>query len=340
MHFSEILFIITQKVSQNNHKFMAEFPSMPSIDVVTSALNEEDCLLEFIQRTEIVLKSLSNYEYRIVIMDNGSQDSTWKIIEKACDENPRISGIKLSRTFSFDAALTCGMDHASADFLVMMASDLQDPPELIPRLIQEIEKGHDQVVVRIRSRDSVPLLRRFLSRKFYRLANWITRGLIPEDVSDFRIMNRKAYSSSRKMRESHRFLRGLNAWIGFSTGYISIDRPNRFAGKSKWLKLSLFSVISHAVTSILAHSSRPLMWISASSLSLSFISFVSLPCLVIFWLIYGVPFTGFGWVMSLAVLSFSIVMLGLGVIALFISLIYEEVKQRPLYLISEIVGKK
>lgn len=315
---------------------MASLHFMKSIQVVTSALNEEDCLLEFINRTVTVLESLSQYNYRILIMDNGSSDSTWDIVNSASKSNSRIRGIKLSRTFSFDAALTCGLDNCDSDYLVIMASDLQDPPELIPKLIHEMESGFDQVVVRIRSRDSVPMLRRHLSKQFYRLANWITKGMIPEDVSDFRIMNKKTYMSSRKLRESHRFLRGLNAWIGFKTGYVSIDRPKRFSGESKWLGLSIFSVISHAVTSILAHSSRPLMWVSASSITLSLISLFTIPCLIIFWLIYGVPFAGFGWMISLALASFTIIMLSFGVISLFISLIYEEVKQRPLYLISDV----
>lgn len=308
--------------------------SKSSIDIVSSALNEEACIDEFLGQVVAAMQSLPSYSFRIIIIDNGSTDGTWERIVRASLDHPSITGIQMSRTFSFDAALTCGLDHAHADYVVLMTSDLQDPPSLIPTLVSEIEKGFDQVVVSVSKRQAVPLPRRVLSKLFYRSAHWITNGLIPENVSDFRIMNKQTYLALRALRESHRFLRGLGAWVGFKTGVISIERPPRFAGQSKWLGLSIGKVVIEALQGILAHSTRPLQWLAILSFSIGALAVISIPMLFLFWMIFGVPFAGFGWITTLIIASFAIMMFTLGTISLFITLIYEEVKHRPLYVVK------
>lgn len=311
---------------------------MKTIDIVTSAFNEEECLPELFGRLHKVLSVEAGYSYRIIITDNGSHDSTWKVIEAAQKENSKILGIKLSRNFGLDAALTCGLDTASADIAIIMTSDLQDPPEVIPQLLRKYEEGFDQVLVKIKKRDSVPWARRMLSFLFYRVARKMTSGLLPESVSDFRLVSRGAYSSIIKLRESHRFIRGLGAWVGFKTTEIEIDRPPRFAGESKWLGLSLFRVVGLASRSILAYSAKPLAWVSGLGIIMSIFSILSIFGLAIFWIIFGVPFAGFGSLVGLMMLGFSLVMLCIGVLAQYMGLIYEEVKQRPLYLIENVTN--
>jgi dolichol-phosphate mannosyltransferase len=276
-----------------------------------------------------------NYSYRILVIDNGSQDSTWKLIEDESKNNPRVIGIRMSRNFSLDSAFTCGIDYAEADIAIVMTSDLQDPPEAIPLLLRKYEEGFDQVLAKISKRASVPLLRRIFSKIFYRLARSLTSGMLPESVSDFRLINRKTYSAIRQLRESHRFLRGLGAWVGFKTTHIEIERPPRFAGESKWLGMNLFRVVGIASKSILAYSAQPLAWVSVLGLSLSILSILGLLLLVIFWLLIGVPFAGFGSLIGVIVLGFSLTMLCIGILAQYMGLIYEEVKQRPLYLVTE-----
>jgi dolichol-phosphate mannosyltransferase len=310
-----------------------------TVDIVTSALDEELCLPELIIRLQKVFSKEHNYKYRLTIIDNGSSDETWSIIVNHASRNKNIRGIRMSRTFPFDAALTCGLDYADCDYLVIMASDLQDPPETIENLLREIEKGFDQVIVRVEKRDEVPALRRFLSYVFYRINFWSTDGLIPKNVSDFRIMNRKVYTQVKLLRESHRFMRGLSAWVGFKTSEVTISRPNRFAGKSKWLSLSIFSALSIAVKGIFAFSTKPLSILSFLSFFLGSISLFSLLPLTIVFLTSGVPFGGFGSLIGFAVLSFALIMLSLGTIALYISLIYEETKNRPSYIIDEVIDQ-
>lgn len=306
-----------------------------TLDIITSAYNEEECLPELFDRIEKVMSQEPGYEYRILVMDNGSWDKSWPIIQAAAERDSRIQGFRMSRNFVLDAAFTCGLDHAKADVAVIMTSDLQDPPEAIPTLLRKYEEGFDQVLVKITSRDSVPFVRRKLSNLFYRIAYKLTDGMLPESVSDFRLVNRNTYEAIRRLRESHRFLRGLGSWVGFKTTEIELERPPRFAGESKWLGVSLFGVIAHASRSILAYSATPLLWVSALGILLSALSLVSVIGLAVFWLISGVPFAGFGSIISLIFLGFSLTMLGIGILAQYLGLVYEEVKQRPLYILAE-----
>ena len=202
-------------------------------------------------------------------------------------------------------------------------------------LVTIVTIDFDQILVKIMSRDSVPFARRLMSKLFYRIAARLTEGMLPESVSDFRLVNKKTYEAIRRLRENHRFLRGLGSWVGFKTTQIELERPPRFAGESKWLGTSLIGVIAHASRSILAYSATPLLWVSALGILLSGFSFVALVGLVIFWLISGVPFAGFGSIVSLIFLGFSLTMLCIGVLAQYLGLVYEEVKQRPLYILTE-----
>ncbi len=308
---------------------------MTSIDFVSSAYNEEECLPELFARISNVMAGEPEYTYRFLIIDNGSQDRTWELITAESKKDSRVIGIRMSRNFSLDAAFTCGIDYADADIAIVMTSDLQDPPEAIPSLLRKYEEGYDQVLAKILKRASVPLLRRLSSKVFYRLARSMTSGMLPESVSDFRLLNRRTYSAIRQLRESHRFLRGLGAWVGFKTTYIEIERPPRFAGSSKWLGMSFFRVIGVASKSILAYSAQPLAWVSVLGLTLSILSILGLIALAIFWVFFGVPFAGFGSLIGVTVLGFSLTMLCIGILAQYMGLIYEEVKRRPLYLVTE-----
>ena len=306
-----------------------------TVDILTSAYNEEECLPELFTRLDNVFIDEERYSYRILVVDNGSLDSTWEVIQNHAKNNARIHGFRMSRNFSLDAAFTCGIDHAESDIAIIMTSDLQDPPESIPALLREYENGSDQVLVKIKSRNNVPLLRRILSKLFYKVGKRMTGGMLPESVSDFRLVNKKTYQAIRRLRESHRFLRGLGSWVGFKTSYIEIDRPARFAGESKWIKMSLINVIAHASRSIFAYSAAPLMFVSFMGVFFSVLSFLGLVVSSAVWLVSGVPFAGYGSIVGLIALGFSLTMLAIGILAQYLGLIYEEVKQRPLYIVSE-----
>ena len=309
-----------------------------TIDVITSAYNEEDCLPELFRRFALVAESESGYLFRFIVIDNGSNDLTWSIIEDQGKTDSRYLGIKMSRNFSLDAAFTCGIDNASADVAIIMTSDLQDPPEAISLMLRQYEVGQDQVLAKVINRGSVPFLRRKLSERFYKLANVMTGGMLPESVSDFRLVSKPCYEAIRSMRESHRFLRGLGSWVGFKTSQIEIERPPRFAGESKWLGISLVKVIVHGFQSIFAYSTLPLAWVSIFGVVASMGSIILLGIMAALWFILGVPFAGFGSIVATILLCFSVTILVLGIIAQYLGLIYEEVKRRPLYIIDKTLG--
>ena len=233
-----------------------------SLDIVSSALNEEACLPELFSRIEAVMANERDYKYRIIIIDNGSRDNTWDVIQRFSKKKKNVIGIQLSRTFTLDAAFTCGLDCASGDVAILMTSDLQDPPELIPELLRKYEQGFDQVLVRITKRETVPFLRRILSWAFYDIASKMTHGMIPKSVSDFRLLSKKTYLGINRLRESHRFMRGIGSWVGFKSTFIEMERPPRFAGESKWLGISFFQIIGQAVKSIFCINSNLLHSIS------------------------------------------------------------------------------
>lgn len=308
-----------------------------SIAIITSALNEEDCLPELFRRLETVAQSELKYTFSIIIIDNGSSDNTWNIIRgyKASSVAIPVTAIRMSRTFPFDAALTCGLDNCDSDIAVIMASDLQDPPEEISRMLRLYEQGYEQVVARVTSRRHVPVLRRILTAAFYGLAKRLTSGVIMDSVSDFRLTSRKVYLAIRSLRESHRFNRGFGSWVGFTTISIDISRPRRFGGESKWLGTGIGKVIGHSFASILAFSTAPLTYIAAIGFGSSTLALISTVVMAVFWIVFGVPFAGFGTIVGIVLLGFSLVLLALGITAQYVALIYEEVKLRPLYVVRD-----
>jgi polyisoprenyl-phosphate glycosyltransferase len=313
---------------------------LKTIDIITSALNEQECLPELIFRIKKVMAKEKSYSYRLMIMDNGSDDSTWSVITREAKNDKRIIGYKMSRTFSLDAAFTNGINQSSADLVIIMCSDLQDPPEIIPDLLRKYEGGGvDQVLVKITSRDQLSFARKKLTKLFYRVAKYMTNGLIPESVSDFRLMNRRSYEAFQQMPETNRFFRGLTSWIGFNSTTIEIQRPDRFAGDSKFVKTSIITALGFGAKGILAYSKKPLNAISFFGFVMSLLGVVTLFTLSILWIYHGVPFAGYGSILGVMFIGFSIVLLCLGVLAAYMGLIYDEVKRRPLYIVSDVTNE-
>jgi dolichol-phosphate mannosyltransferase len=305
------------------------------LEIITSAYNEEECVRELFSRIEKVMGAHANYDWRIIFCDNNSSDRTWELIQELSRETGKVLGVRMSKTFPLDAAFTMGLDIAIADAVVIMASDLQDPPEVIHRFIEKYEEGYEQVVAKVTRRDHVPFLRRVMSNWFYVLANKATGNVIPRGVSDFRFLSRPAYLAARKMQEKNRFLRGLIAWTGFKTATIEIERPPRFAGESTFTQIPIRKVAKWAIAAILAHTTAPLIWLSIIGFTLSFISIIATAIFSIIWFTSGVPFAGFGTIVGIIILGFSLIMLSIGILAHYLALIYDEVKARPIYLIAE-----
>jgi dolichol-phosphate mannosyltransferase len=308
---------------------------MKTVEVIIPAFNEEDCVDELIRRLIILFNKENSYSWSALLIENGSTDSTWDLLRIQAVKDERIKVIKLSRNFKMDGGLTAGLEYAKADAVVLMTADLQDPPEAISDFLRVWEHGVHNVYGRVTERSGTTLLRKINSQVYYFLANKFTGGRITRNASDFRLMDRKLYETVRQMDERNRFVRGLVAWAGFKSESVPVPRPPRFGGESKAFSIPVFGF---AVRSIFSHSYVPIRMISFLGIATSLISLLSLSLMVVNWLINGVPFPGFGSIMTVAMLVFGLLSLILGVMAEYIALIYEEVKHRPNFIVEETIN--
>jgi len=305
------------------------------ISVVIPAYNEENCIPELARRLSDVFKLESSYEFEVVFVENGSLDSSWELLKELSSTDNRFKVIRLSRNFRMDGGLTAGLEFVHGDAVVLMTADLQDPPEKIPDFLRAWEQGYEHVYGVVSKRKGTGPLRTLNSKLFYLIAGALSDGRIPKNASDFRLADRKVYEKVRSMQERNRFVRGLFAWVGFKSVGVPMDREERFAGKSNAHTLK---VIDLAFKGIFAHSYKPLKLITVFGVILSSISFLSIIPLAFIWFTQGVPFAGFGTLVSLILLLISFLFLFLGIIGEYVGLIYEEVKARPNYLVSEVIN--
>jgi dolichol-phosphate mannosyltransferase len=305
------------------------------IDVIIPAYNEEDCIDELALRLTQLFSIENMYSFRVFIIENGSTDSTWEKCKIIANQDSRFKIIKLSRNFRMDGGLTAGLHYASGDACIFMTADLQDPPEMISDFLRKWEEGFHNVYGKITSRKSSSLLRRFNSRLFYFAANKLAKDYIYSGVSDFRLMDRKAFEALRNMPESNRFIRAMSAWVGFKSFGIDLERPPRFGGRSK---AYTFKVLDLAIKGILAFSNVPLRFASFLGIfSLSF-SILALPIIFAIALNSGYEFKMIDVLFSLFVLLFAALIVILGIIGEYVGLIYEEVKIRPKFIVEELIG--
>jgi dolichol-phosphate mannosyltransferase len=301
------------------------------ISVIIPAYNEEECVDELARRLQKVCELESTYDFQIIIVENGSIDSTWIKLKDIADNDARFIIIQLSRNFRMDGGLTAGLEIVSGDACVLMTADLQDPPEMIHQFLRLWEDGWENVYGVLTKREGTGPIRTMNSKLFYWVAGKLTDGRIPKNASDFRLVDKKVYVTVREMSERNRFVRGLFAWVGFKSIGIPMARPSRFGGKSN---AHTFGVIDLAFKGIFANSYKPLKLISISGVLISGISFLTLIPLAFLWIFKGVPFAGFGTIVSFSLLVLGFLSLMLGILSEYVGLIYEEVKQRPNYIIS------
>ena len=275
------------------------------------------------------------YDFETIIIENGSEDTTWEKLQNIASQDSRFKVIKLSRNFRMDGGLTAGLNHVNGDACVLMTADLQDPPEVISEFLRKWEAGWENVYGIVTKREGTGLIRKMNSNLFYLVAGKLTDGRIPRNASDFRLVDRKVYEAVRELDERNRFVRGLFAWVGFKSIGIPVPRPPRFGGVSNATSLK---VIDLAFKGIFANSYKPLKFITVMGLSLSLLSFGSLVPLTILWVIKGVPFAGFGTLIAIILLIFSLLTLMLGILSEYLGLVYEEVKGRPNFVVSEKIG--
>jgi dolichol-phosphate mannosyltransferase len=305
------------------------------ISIVVPAYNEEACVEELARRLALVFDANSKYDFEAIIIENGSVDRTWELLQQIHHRDSRFKIVQLARNFRMDGGLTAGLHYARGDAAVLMTADLQDPPELITEFIKKWEQGFENVYMVVTKRRGSGPIRRFNSRAFYWLAGKLTDNRIPANASDFRLVDRKVYETVRSMEERNRFVRGLFAWVGFQSIGVEAERPERFGGVSNAHSLK---VIDLAFKGIFSHSYVPLKLITVTGLVLSIGSLIATAVLVVVWIVVGVPFAGFGSLVSLGLTMFGVLAFMIGLVAEYVGLIYEEVKARPNFVVRTSLG--
>lgn len=305
------------------------------ISIVVPAYNEEECVEELASRLSAVFDSEPNYDFECVIVENGSVDSTMSKLIAINARDPRFKILQLARNFRMDGGITAGLSVITGDACVLMTADLQDPPELIPSFIREWEKGYENVYGIVTERQGTGVIRTFNSKAFYWLAGKLTNDRITKNASDFRLIDRKVYEVVRSMEERNRFVRGLFSWVGFKSLGVKMVRPPRHAGVSNAHTLK---VLDLAFKGIFAHSYVPLRLITISGFVVSALALITLIVFLINFIFFGVPFNGFGTIISIMLVGFGMITLLLGVIGEYLGLVYEEVKHRPNFIVSNKVG--
>jgi polyisoprenyl-phosphate glycosyltransferase len=303
------------------------------VSLAIPVYNEEAVLPELLRRTGKVLDEIPGGPHEIVFVDDGSTDRTQALLEQATHEDPRISLVSLSRNFGHQAALTAALDHASGDVTVVIDADLQDPPESIPLLLEKFEQGYDVVYVQ-RVKRKEPLWLRACFFVFYRLMRALSDVQLPLDAGDFGLMSRRALEQLRALREHHRYVRGLRSWVGFRQIGVRIERAERHAGESKY---SVLRRLKGAMDGIFAFSIVPLRAAALLGGVTMFLSFLFALYSLYAKLIQHKSVQGFTAIILSIIFLSGVNMFFLGVIGEYVGRIYEEIKGRPLYVVSHIV---
>ncbi|MHB8462025.1 MAG: glycosyltransferase family 2 protein [Vulcanimicrobiaceae bacterium] len=306
------------------------------ISVVVPAYNEEECVDELARRLKGVADSMSaRYDFEFVIIENGSADTTFERLIAIRESDPRFKIVRFSRNFGIEGAVTAGLRHASGDAAIIMTADLQDPPELIPEFVAKWEDGYQNVYGIVSRRHDESRLRRFMTKGFYWLLNILNEHPVPRNVSDFRLVDRKLFAALNTMDERNRMLRTMWGWVGYRSIGVEHERPPRFGGKStyKFLRNVVFGL--HGIAS---STNTPLRVIPMFGVTLSILTFILFLGLIIRWIVRGVPFSGFGTIVGLTLVLFSLLFLLLGILSEYIGIIYEEVRQRPIYIVNDTFG--
>ena len=305
------------------------------ISVVTSAYNEEKNIDELARQLLAVFAENPNYDFEVIFVENGCTDGTMKKMMALHERDSRFKIVQLSRNFRMDGGVTAGLNYASGDAAVIMTANLQDKPSLITAFIEKWEEGYDNVFGIVKKRTGKGLLRRINSQLFYLIAGKLAGNAIPKNVSDFRLVGKNVYRTINGMEERNRFMRGLFAWAGFKSIGIEYERAERFAGKSH---AHFFGVLQLAIRGIFAYSYIPIRSIAFLGFAISAASILYLIYTVILVFVHGVPFAGYGTIVSLIILMFGLLFLILGVLGQYIAQIYEEVKARPNFIVREEIG--
>lgn len=310
---------------------------MKTITILVPCYNEEKSIDILFARLQKVIEGLPAYRFTILLVNDGSKDNTLEKMKELHAKDSGVSYLSLSRNFGKENAMLAGLDYAEGDAVILIDADLQDPPELIPQMIAEWEKGYDDVYARRRSRAGETWFKKESAHWYYRILQNFSDIDIPADVGDFRLLDRQAVDALCLLRERQRYTKGLFSWIGYNKKELLFDREPRAAGNSK---MNFFKLFGLAVDGITSFSVAPLRLASILGLVISTITFLYLLFVIIKTLLYGDPVAGYPSLVSIILFIGGIQLIVLGIIGEYVGRIFYEAKGRPDYLVSEYNGKK
>ena len=304
----------------------------PAISVVIPCYNEQEVLPEFHARITAAMEGIG-LPFELVYVNDGSRDGTLALMLQAQAADPRVAVVNLSRNFGKEIALTAGLDHAAcSDAVVVIDADLQDPPEVIPALVAAWRQGFDVAYAQRSVRHGESWLKRVTAAGFYRVMQRLGgRVQLPQDTGDFRLMSRRSLDALLQLREQHRFMKGLFAWVGFPSVAVPYDRAPRAAGTTKWNWWKLWNLSLEGITSFTV---GPLKIASYLGLCIAFISAVYIVQLLLRTLLFGNPVAGYPSLMAAVLFLGGVQMMMLGVIGEYLGRVFNETKGRPLYIVE------
>jgi glycosyltransferase involved in cell wall biosynthesis len=301
------------------------------LSVVVPAYNEVEVLPHFHERLSAVLQDVS-LQAEIVYVNDGSRDATLDIMRSLADKDERVAIVNLSRNFGKEIALTAGLDHAQGDAVILIDADLQDPPELIPVMLERWREGHDVVYAKRISRAGESQLKKLTAFAFYRLIQRVSHVRIPPDTGDFRLLSRRAVTALGKLREQHRFMKGLYAWLGFPQISVPYQREPRYAGNTKWNYWRLWNFAIEGITSF---TTAPLKVATYLGLVTAFAAFLYAAIIIVKTFVYGNPVHGYPSLMVVILFLGGVQLITIGILGEYVGRMFDETKRRPLYLVHE-----
>ncbi|MCS6772789.1 MAG: glycosyltransferase family 2 protein [Anaerolineae bacterium] len=304
----------------------------PRYSIIAPVFNEEETLPEFYRRTRAVMDALDG-ECELILVFDGSRDRSPEIGDQLRAQDSRVKLIKFARNFGHQIAITAGLDYAEGDAVIIIDSDLQDPPEVIPRLVEKWKEGYQVVYAQRAKRAGETPFKLITAALFYRLIRRLSSIDIPPDTGDFRLLDRRVVLVLRQMREHHRFMRGLSVWVGFKQTGILYDRAERFAGRTQY---PLRKMVRFALDAITSFSHVPLQLVTTLGFLVSLLALLAIPIIGMLRLVLGFDFLG-GQASTLIAVLFmgGVQLISLGILGEYLGRIYDEVKQRPLYVVAE-----
>src|ERR1700761_6177340 len=305
----------------------------PVLSVVIPVYNEAEVIGEMHRRLAAVLKALA-CPWEAIYVNDGSRDATLTIIDTLRAVDSHIAVVNLSRNFGKEIATTAGLDHARGDAVIVMDADLQDPPEVIPRLVAAWREGYDMVYARRRRRDGETWLKKATAAAFYRMMRRLGDVELPQDVGDFRLMSRRVVDAVQQLREHHRFMKGLFAWVGFPSIAVEYDRDPRGGGATKWSFWKLWDLAIEGITSFTV---MPLKLATYLGLGVAAFAVVFGAQLILRTLLFGNPVAGYPSLMAVVLFLGGTQLVTLGIIGEYLGRVFNETKRRPLYLVERYV---